>query len=155
MSFKIATLRTAINSLSYQYGCCDGSTIDETLRYPLASQVSEKVLALLDIMAVTPKRFSKDLEDAERVLTYAAAKVVRWALCKAAWPNLPEEDRDGKAWASICSTVPMVGVMSEDEKSKVCMAASKVYANGWEIFAKPQEAEELPPNCVPFRRKVA
>lgn len=152
MAFKIATLRKAIATLESRYSSRDSSSIAEILDYPFIDRVKEAFNELEASLALTPKRYQNDIEVGERVLGYACAKVVKWAMCKAAWVELPEEEKTRETFAAICAKVRCVSMMTEEEQKDLRKKAERIFAEGWEVLLT--EAEEMPVNCVSFPLKA-
>lgn len=79
-TFRISDLRNASNALDGARNWKQGGTTAENLHTDLAHLMQGRIRRIWELIAITPARFSKDIENAKQSIGWAEAAMLRNAL---------------------------------------------------------------------------
>lgn len=162
--FKIATVRRLTSQLMYNLSFGQYASREEYVSNNLALSCAWVIRDLEAMLPNAPKdkRIAGDMVEAYRTIDRALISVVQWTIALAAWNEAPEALRADRGRNVSWRVLPTLDRMTPDILDTVrrlgraaCAMAIEVHDAGAEEVVGEAVAEELPANCIPFRRKVA
>jgi len=156
--FKITDLRTARNRVDWIRNDFSGGSLRECMSRDFAAMVSEAYAALVSMIALTPSRFSEDAATAQGALDRCAVSLYRWALARCNWEAMSQDQQDAVVmYTEIAGPYIRAEELPPETMEKLRKVVCAIFERGYMVATpatatKAQEAEELPSNCVPFRK---
>ena len=156
--FKIADLRAARNRVDWIRNDFSGGSLRECMSRDFASVISEAYAALASMIAATPSRFSEDAATAQGALDRCAVSLYRWALARCNWEAMSQDQQDAVVmYTEIAGPYIRAEELAPETMDKLRKVVCAIFERGYTVVTPAttttvHEAEELPPNCVPFRK---
>ena len=163
-TFKISAVRRLTSQLMYNLSFGQYASREEYVTNNLALSCAWVIRDLEAMLPDAPKdkRIAGDMVEAYRTIDRALISVVQWTLALTAWNEAPEALRADRGRNVSWRILPTLDRMAPDILDTVrrlgraaCTMAIDVQDAGADGVVGEVTPEELPPNCVPFRRKVA